>query len=64
MDQAFPAPFCVLQVIKNWTMGRPGKEATNGSTHGLGTGLLGCDVLLLVVEVEQSTFQHVRHVTM
>ena len=45
-------------------MGRPGKEGTNGSTRGLDTGLLRCDVLLLVVEVEQSTFQHVRHVTM
>ena len=27
MDQAFPLHFCILQVIKNWTVGRPGNEA-------------------------------------
>ena len=26
MDQAFPLCFCILQVIKNWTVGRPGSE--------------------------------------
>ena len=25
--QAFPLHFCTLQVIKNWMVGRPGKEA-------------------------------------
>ena len=24
MDQAFPFCFCILQAIKNWTVGRPG----------------------------------------
>ena len=28
MGQAFPLSFCILQTIKNWTMGRPGNEAT------------------------------------
>ena len=28
MDQAFPLYFCILQLIKNWTVGRPGNEAT------------------------------------
>ena len=28
MDQAFPFHFCILQVIKNWTVGRPGNEAS------------------------------------
>ena len=27
MDQAFSLNFCILQVIKNWTVGRPGNEA-------------------------------------
>ena len=26
MDQAFPLYFCILQVIKNWTVRRPGNE--------------------------------------
>ena len=26
--QAFPLCFCILQAIKNWTVGRPGNEAT------------------------------------
>jgi len=25
--QAFPLRFCILQAIKNWMVGRPGKEA-------------------------------------
>ena len=29
MDQAFPLRFCILQAIKNWTVGRPG----NGAIH-------------------------------
>ena len=28
MDQAFPLRFCILQAIKNWTVGRPGNKAT------------------------------------
>ena len=28
MDQAFPHSFCILQVIINWTVGRPGNEAS------------------------------------
>ena len=28
MDQAFPLHFCILQVIKNWTVGRAENEAT------------------------------------
>ena len=27
MDHPFPLHFCILQVIKNWTMGRPGYKA-------------------------------------
>ena len=27
MNQAFPLCFCMLQVIKNWVVGRPGNEA-------------------------------------
>ena len=27
MDQASPLHFCILQVIKNWMVGRPGNEA-------------------------------------
>ena len=27
MEQAFPLRFCILQVIKNWTVGRPGNKA-------------------------------------
>ena len=27
MDQVFPLQFCILQAIKNWTVGRPGNEA-------------------------------------
>ena len=27
MDQSFPLCFCILQAIKNWMVGRPGKEA-------------------------------------
>ena len=27
--QAFPLCFCILQVIKNWTVGRPGNEASH-----------------------------------
>ena len=27
-SQAFPLHFCTLQAIKNWTVGRPGNEAT------------------------------------
>ena len=27
MDQASPLCFCVLQAVKNWTVGRPGNEA-------------------------------------
>ena len=29
MDKAFPLHFCMLQVIKNWTMGRPGNEVNS-----------------------------------
>ena len=28
LDQAFPLRFCILQAIKNWTVGGPGNEAT------------------------------------
>ena len=28
MDQAFPLRFFILQVIKNWTVGRPGNETS------------------------------------
>ena len=28
MDQAFPLHFCILQVIKNWTVGMPGNKAS------------------------------------
>ena len=28
MDQAFLFHFCILQAIKNWTVGRPGNEAS------------------------------------
>ena len=28
MDQAFPLHFCILRAIKNWTVGRPGNEAS------------------------------------
>ena len=27
MEQAFPLCFCILEAIKNWTVGRPGNEA-------------------------------------
>ena len=29
MDQAFPLSFCILQAIKNWTVGRPRNEANS-----------------------------------
>ena len=29
MDQAFPPLFCILQAIKNWTVGRHGNEANH-----------------------------------
>ena len=33
--QAFPLRFCILQAIKNWTVGRPGNEAKQtGVTWG------------------------------
>ena len=28
-DQVFPLRFCILQVIKSWTRGRPGNEASS-----------------------------------
>ena len=31
MDQAFPLHFCILQAIKNWTVGRPGNVARVGT---------------------------------
>ena len=35
MDQAFPLHFCILQAIKNWTVGRPGNKATITKTLSL-----------------------------
>ena len=29
MDQAFPLHFCILQAIKNWTVGRPRNKANS-----------------------------------
>ena len=31
-SQAFPLHFCKLQAIRNWTVGRPGKEARDGTS--------------------------------
>ena len=31
MNQAFPLRFCILKVIKSWTVGRPGSEASTQS---------------------------------
>ena len=33
MDQAFPLCFCILQAIKNWTVGRTLNEATTVSSR-------------------------------
>ena len=40
MDQAFPLRFCILQAIKNWTVGRPGNEATTEAHTDQHTSML------------------------
>ena len=34
MDQAFPLRFCILQAIKNWTLGRPEANGFQRSSCG------------------------------
>ena len=38
-SQAFPLSNCILQVIKNWTVGRPGNEEGPCKVFYLGTSI-------------------------
>ena len=40
MDRASPLPFCILLVIKNWTVEKPGNEATSSYVRMLSSAWL------------------------
>ena len=45
MDQAFPLHFCILSLIKNWMVGRPGNKASVCAHNNCGC----MDLLLMLV---------------
>ena len=54
-DQAFPLRFCILQVIKNWIVGRPGDEDGIYTTAEL---TILCVIVLSCVLEETSPAGH------
>ena len=60
MDQAFPLHFCILQAIKNWTVGRPGNEAKAKVQVGIMIMMYHISFGCLLVHYTQATFNGVN----
>ena len=54
MNQAFPLCFCILQVIKNWTVGRPGLHKHICHLRAGGNGTAGTAMAIPDFEGEKN----------
>ena len=61
VDQAFPLRFCILQVIKNWVVRRPGNK-TNAYLHTLPNAhSITFQILMTQFILHQQTTKRVKH---